>query len=519
MYCKKICRKVRFCQKELASRLVRYSLLKILPVHKIFIYGVEYCMPDLESVMLGNYYLEKRLSRGGIADVYYGYRHGQTDFEVAVKVFHSKHAQQPSFRTHLRAQAEMIAHFDHPHILPMLEYGESAGLLYVVTPYMRAGTLENLLLRVGGRFSALQALPIVQQLCEAVQYAHDRHCTHGNIKPTNVLVSSQGSMQLADFGIAGDYADAQQSLTQIGWGSAEYTAPEQSLGVLRAESDIYALGALFFTLLTGVPPFTGQTPIEVLLKHVRMQPPLARELAASVSSPVDDVLQKALCKRADERFASAIELRDAFLKAVSIAPTASPLTNLSSSHATPFSPPQHITITNPHTPIPPAYTSTADSGPHTPAPIPSVIAPAPATMSAGNKPFKHIALKHIDDIAQRVVTKTESEEQKDDTMVHNWSFLQEEKDESSKALFWSADPAEWSPLGDVSAAKVQDEPLTATEYLQRKPLASEESVSEQAVNEERSVETLNAVLRKWLPLIIVILLLLGLLGALCSAFL
>jgi len=475
-------------------------------------------MSDLESVMLGDYYLEKRLSRGGIADVYHGYRHEQTDFEVAVKVFHSKHAQQPSFRTHLRTQVEIIAHFDHPHILPMLEYGESAGLLYVVTPYMHAGTLESLLLRVGGRFSALQALPIVQQLCDAVQYAHDRHCIHGNIKPTNVLISPQGNMQLADFGIAGDYADAQQSLTQIGWGTAEYTAPEQSLGVLRAESDIYALGALFFALLTGVPPFTGQTPVEVLLKHVRVQPPSARELAASISSPVDDVLQKALRKRADERFKSVVELRDAFLKAVSIAPVASPLATLPSSHMVPFAPPQHITIANPHTPIPPMYASVADSGPHTP--IPSMIAPTPAPMSAGNKPFKHIALKHIDDPVQSVVTKTESEEPKDETLVHNWNFLQEEKDESGKALFWSVDPAEWSPLGDVSAAKMQDEPLTAAEYLQRKPLVSVEDEPEQTVNKEGpSAESLNAVLRKWLPLIIVALLLLGLLGALCSAFL
>ena len=117
-------------------------------------------------------------------------------------------------------------------------------------------------------------------------------------------------------------------------------------------------------------------------------------------------------------------------------------------------------------------------------------------MRAGNKPFKHIALKHIDDVAQHVVTKTESEEQKDDTMVHNWNFLQEEKDESSKALFWSAHPAEWSPLGDVSAAKAQDEPLTAAEYLQRKPLTSGESAAEQTVNEERSVETLNTICTK-----------------------
>ena len=477
-------------------------------------------MSDLEGAMLGDYYLEKRLSKGGIADVYYGHRSGQITFEVALKVFHSRYAQQASFRTHLRAQVEMIGHFEHPNILRVLEYGEGEGLLYVVTPYMQAGTLEDLLLRVGGRFSALQALPIVQQLCDAVQYAHEQQAIHGNIKPTNVLVSPQGSMLLADFGVAGDYADGQQSLTQIGWGAAEYTAPEQSLGVLRPESDIYALGALFFTILTGVPPFTGQTPVEVLLKHVRQPPPLASELVSSISSAVDDVLQKCLRKRADERFASALELREAFTNAVSIAPIASPLTGSLFSRPTSSTQP----ATGPHTPIPVPHSPADYDGParvHTPhTPLPFMVTPqALASTPVGNKPLKHIALKPMDEPAQVVIPDTEGKEQKDETAVHNWNFLHERKNESDEALFWSADPAEWSPIGDITTTKVQDEPLTAAEYLQSKPLIPMEDELEPGVNSEESAKSLNAMLRKWLPLIIVILLLLGLLGALGSAFL
>jgi serine/threonine protein kinase len=485
-------------------------------------------MSDLEGVVLGDYSLEKRLSKGGIADVYYGHPNGQADVEVAVKVFHSRHAQQISFRTHLKAQVEMISTFEHPNILHVLKYGEGEGLLYIVTPYMQAGTLEDLLLRVGGRFSALQALPIVQQLCDAVHYAHQRHAIHGNIKPTNVLVSQQGSMLLADFGVAGDYADGQQSLTQIGWGAAEYTAPEQSLGVLRPESDIYALGALLFTLLTGVPPFTGQTPVEVLLKHVRQQPPLARELVNTISSTVDDVLQKALRKRADERFASALELRDAFVSAVSIAPVASPLTTGSLfPHAPlPSSATLSMAATGPHTPIPAAASTIGEDSlnarrnPHTPLPTMEVSVPqAVAAAPMSNKPLRHISLKHIDESAQLVVPAKETEEQKDETLVHNWNFLLEGKNEVDEALFWSADPAEWSPIGDIATAKMQEQPLTAAEYLQSKPLATEEDGREQRENEERSTKTLNAMLQRWLPLIIVVLLLLGLLGALCSAFL
>lgn len=485
-------------------------------------------MSNLEGVVLSDYYLEKRLSKGGIADVYYGHPYGQTDVEVAIKVFHSRHAQQVSFCKHLRAQMEIIGTFEHPNILHVLKYEEGEDLLYVVTPYMHAGALEDLLLRVGGRFSALQALPIVQQLCDAVHYAHQRHAIHGNIKPTNVLVSPRGSMLLADFGVAGDYTDGQQSLTQIGWGAAEYTAPEQSLGVLRPESDIYALGALLFTLLTGVPPFTGQTPVEVLLKHVRQQPPLARELVNTISSAVDDVLQKSLRKRADQRFASALELRDAFVNAVSIAPVASPLTTGSLFPHTPL--PSSATLsmaaTGPHTPIPPASPSigedylNAHRNPHTPLPSMRVSVPqGVVTAPTGNKPLRQISLKHIDEPTQVVVSTKESEEQKDNTMVHNWNFLLEGKNEPDEALFWSADPAEWSPMGNIATAKMQEQPLTAAEYLQSKPVVAEGERREQRVDEEESTKTLNALLRRWLPLIIVALLLLGLLGALCSAFL
>lgn len=485
-------------------------------------------MSDLEGVVLGDYSLEKRLSKGGIADVYYGHPKEQTDVEVAIKVFHSRHAQQISFRKHLKAQVEMIGNFEHPNILRVLEYGEGEGLLYVVTPYMQAGTLEDLLLRVGGRFSALQALPIVQQLCDAVHYAHQQHAIHGNIKPTNVLISPQGSMLLADFGVAGDYAEGQQSLTQIGWGAAEYIAPEQSLGVLRPESDIYALGALLFTLLTGVPPFTGQTPVEVLLKHVRQQPPLARELVNTISSAVDDVLQKSLRKRADDRFTSALELRDAFVNAVSIAPVASPLTTGSLFPRIPLPSTGTLSVaaTGPHTPIPLAYPSTGEDSlptrrnPQTP--LPAMRMPASqvaASAPTSNRSLRHVSLKHIDEPTQIAVPTKESEEQRDETMVHNWNFLLQGKNESDEALFWSADPAEWSPIGDIATAKMREQPLTAAEYLQSKPVVAEEEGREQRVNEEESTKTLNAMLRRWLPLIIVALLLLGLLGALCSAFL
>src|SRR2546428_11962481 len=282
-------------------------------------------MSDLEGVMLSDYLLQQCISKGDLADVYRARQNGDGNYEVAVKVYRSGCAQQESFRNYFMAEAEKIGQFDHPNILPFLEFGEGEGLLYMVTPFVAPGTLEDLLVRVGGRFSAMQALPIMQQLCSAVQYVHNHDIIHGNIKPTNVFVAADGRMLLSDFGIARRYDDGQQSLSRVGWESAEYAAPEQSLGVLRRASDIYALGVLLFRILTGQPPFTGQTPVEVLLKHVRQQPSSARSIDPSISDAVDGVLQMAMQKRSDDRFASAEEFSNALLAAVTVSPVASPV--------------------------------------------------------------------------------------------------------------------------------------------------------------------------------------------------
>src|SRR5437588_60062 len=154
-------------------------------------------MSDLEGVMLSDYLLVQCIGKGELADVYRARQNGDGNYEVAVKVYRSGYAQQESFRNYFMAEAEKIGQFDHPNILPFLEFGEGEGLLYVVTPFVAPGTLEDLLVRVGGRFSAMQALPIMQQLCSAVQYVHNQDVIHGNIKPTNVFVAVDGVICMA----------------------------------------------------------------------------------------------------------------------------------------------------------------------------------------------------------------------------------------------------------------------------------------------------------------------------------
>jgi serine/threonine protein kinase len=382
------------------------------------------------------------------------------------------------------------------------------------------GTLEDLLRKVGGRFSSMQTLPILQQLCSALQYAHDHDVIHGNIKPSNVFVASDGRILLADFGIVRSYDDSQQSLTRVGWGSAEYAAPEQSLGVLRRSSDIYSLGVLLFRILTGSPPFTGQTPVEVLLKHVRQQPPSARSLVSNISDAVDGVLRMALQKRSDDRFASAEEFGNAFFAAVTVAPVASPVAKsvvpLAPQPATDSS-----SVKNPQTPLPPLNPyPMISSSPQTPVPAYLALNPPPPPAPAASELSP--AVSSVGDTVQQRPSMTSPQHaapSEDVTEIRRKSFLQE-SDEKEASLFWSTDPPEWSPLtketpDDTSSAV----PLAASDYLEQKPVVAETAepvpVAEQP---DTSKKTFAALLHQMLPIVVVILLLLGLAGALLSSF-
>lgn len=475
-------------------------------------------MSNLEGAMLSDYLLLQCVSKGGIADVYRARQTGEGNYEVAVKIFRPGYAQRDSFRDYFMTEAEKVGQFDHPNILPFLEFGEGDGLLYAITPFVTSGTLDDLLRRVGGRFSAIQALPIMQQLCSAVAYAHKRDVIHGNIKPANIFVATDGRMLLADFGIARGFDDSQQSLTRVGWGSAEYAAPEQSLGVLRTSSDIYTLGVLLFRILTGHPPFTGQTPVEVLLKHVRQQPPSARAFDASISDAVDGVLHMAMQKRSDDRFASAEEFSYALQAAVTVAPIASPVArsiSLTTRQLPPLSTPA---FSDPHTPLPATVAFTS----------PSAAPSLPQERFTPNPP-----------IQQASTTSDTTAEDTSVTEIRRKSFL-EEDDEEGNSIFWSADPLEWSPIGDGGGSI----PLTAADYLGDKPLvpevepqefiqASEPSQRKEAASTSPASGQLQKVTlpvlekekgkgkfgKKLLPILVIILLLIGLIGALLSTFL
>jgi hypothetical protein len=319
-------------------------------------------------------------------------------------------------------------------------------------------------------------------------------------------------MLLSDFGIVRGYDDSQQSLTRVGWGSAEYAAPEQSLGVLRRASDIYSLGVLLFRILTGQPPFTGHTPVEVLLKHVRQQAPSARSLDANISDAVDGVLHMALQKRSDDRFVSAEEFSNALAAAVSVAPVASPVAKSVSPMTRQLAPNQSSSVGgDPQTPTP-AYVAMSSS-----------ISPTAPAIPAGQSNFPPPIFEPSINQAQTASTPPEAPKDSEITLPRKTNFLQGHED-SGTHMFWSTEPVEWSPIGNETVGSM---PSTATEYLHSKSTPLETAPDKpsspvQPVSGEekkKGHKDSDSRLKKLLPILVVILLLIGLVAALLSSFL
>jgi serine/threonine protein kinase len=449
-------------------------------------------MSELEGTIISGYRLQYCLGRGGVAEIYRAQPYGRGGNEVVIKVFRHAYVQKSAFREYFLAEAEKIAQLQHPNILPFLEYGQGEGLLYVIMPSITSGNLDDLLLKVGGRLSAMQALPIVKQLCDALTYIHVRQIIHTNLKPQNILIAEDGRMLLSDFGIMRNYDDSQQSLTRIGWGSAEYASPEQSLGIQRQSSDIYALGVLLFRILSGVPPFTGQTPVEVLLKHVRQPTPSVRSIVPGISDAVDAVLYKALQKRADQRYESVQEFYEAFQAAVRLAPIASPVAR--GITRTLFFESEGDSVQT-QKPFPIRKLSWQSNDPVTPIPV-SLALETP---------------KMPDDIEMVADLQVEFE-----PVPEQISNQEKELPHELPTPGWSSNPPQWSPIAQ------QREPggvaLTAETYLQEMQITEEKTQSVADAKEEGAL-SFSAHLQRWLPIIVVVLLLLGLIGALLSVWL
>jgi serine/threonine protein kinase len=232
---------------------------------------------------------------------------------------------QKDFYSRFLLEAEAASQLDHPNILPIYSYGEQDGLPYIIMPYMPGGTLGEYVAS-NGCLTLHEAQWYLEQIAAALDYAHQHGCVHCDVKPANILLDSDGSVALSDFGIAHmmrrDIIAEQSSSRPPGMlmGTPDYISPEQAMGQpLDGRSDIYSLGITLFYLLVGRLPFIADSTIAVALLQVYETPPALSSLRVDITPYTESVIQKALAKRPEDRFQTAGEFSAAFAQSLQIA--------------------------------------------------------------------------------------------------------------------------------------------------------------------------------------------------------
>jgi serine/threonine protein kinase len=260
------------------------------------------CVPDLTGKSLGRFYILKPLGEGGMAFVYKAYD-TREEQEVAIKVILPGFKHSEEFEKAFQRETRTMKKLAHPNIVKVLEHGEHEGLHYLVLEYVPGGTLKQF---VGTPMSWVDAARLVEQAARALEYAHTQKIIHLDIKPSNILVSESKKVSLTDFGIAhllqeGGITDL--TGTSVGIGTPEYMAPEQRHAKkVDHRVDIYALGVVFYELVTGKQPFRADTPMAVAIKHTSDPLPPPRKVVPDLPEAVEQVIFKALAKDPADRY-------------------------------------------------------------------------------------------------------------------------------------------------------------------------------------------------------------------------
>ncbi len=269
-------------------------------------------MKGIEGFTLGRYELRRRIAQGGMSEVYLAYDR-RVRRQVAIKVLYGRDV---SFVRRFEREALAVGALSHNHILPLYDFGEQTPWYYLVMPYVEGGTLRDYLLK-RKQLPLEEAASFVDQIAAALQYAHDSKVVHRDVKPSNILLRSDGYAYLVDFGLAKALMGA-ESLTSDGAmvGTPEYMAPEQSNGESDYRSDIYSLGVILYQMLTGRVPFMAESPVAISLKHIQSAPIAPSELNSEIPPMIEEVILKAMAKDPAERYQQAQELSNAYWKAL-----------------------------------------------------------------------------------------------------------------------------------------------------------------------------------------------------------
>src|SRR5919201_3779982 len=265
------------------------------------------------TVFDGRYRIVRKLGAGGMADVYLA-EDQELGRRVAIKILNDRHAADDQFIERFRREAKNAAGLSHPNIVSIYDRGTAEGTYYIAMEYLDGRSLKEMI--VGrGPAPIKAAIEFARQVLAAVGFAHRHGIVHRDIKPHNVLVSPEGRLKVTDFGIARSGAS---QMTEVGSiiGTAQYLSPEQARGSpVDQTSDLYSVGVVLYEMLTGQVPFTGDTPLEIAMKHLSEVPVPPSELRPEVPHDLDLVVLRALAKDPSDRYQTAEDM-DADLKRV-----------------------------------------------------------------------------------------------------------------------------------------------------------------------------------------------------------
>jgi serine/threonine-protein kinase len=281
-------------------------------------------------LLSNRYELGETLGYGGMSEVHKG-KDVRLGRDVAIKVLRADLARDPQFQERFRREAQNAAALNHPAIVAVYDTGETrtdyGPLPYIVMEYVDGRTLRDIV-KGEGPLPPKRAMEVMADVCAALDFSHRHGIVHRDVKPANVMITKTGAVKVMDFGIARALADGQAAVTQTAAviGTAQYLSPEQARGeAVDARSDVYAAGCVLFELLTGEPPFTGDSPVAVAYQHVREDPKSPSALNPRVPAPLDAIVLKAMAKGPANRYQSSAEMRGDLVRVLSGQRPAAPM--------------------------------------------------------------------------------------------------------------------------------------------------------------------------------------------------